>query len=582
MEGALVIGQGRFQAALLIEPKPEAKATILEEVWSLVQKANSLVPGQGRVTRDKILLCTSDKSLPRAAKGTIIRKVAERAYRHEIEALYKAKQASVPMASVSLRATFELSAIKDFVRSIIKSSSVASSDITDEQDFYAYGLDSLGTVEITSLLRAGPKSYRSSSDVSWIGARTIYENPSIKKLATVLSEFLNAGTIPTLPDCSDEISSLTKKYTPNIQPTPSDGTGIDDPNSLRLTMIGATGNLGSHLLDALLQDSRISQVYCLSRTKPSVESPKMEFHEVDYEKSTLGLKFFTIEQISRNSDMIILNAWKTDFNQSLQSFESNLRSLSDLVQTVSQSQNRPRIIFMSSAAAAARWGRVHNNRTTVPEAPLKPEFDNPSLAMGYAQSKLDGERILTQVAKLYNIPVTILRIGQIAGPSTSDSKSSWPIHEWFPTAIKTSKAIGILPQLGQIDWIPIDRFVSAFVEILHHQTTLEPFVEATYNIVNPQPIPWDSIVEPILEHFAPGAQVVSLSEWLEKVNALGSSQDGSVDIKILDFLGLYDEAITNSTLEFHTEKLKAASKTSSLSNPISKEMMKIWMNQWGS
>ena len=43
--GALVVGQGRSQAALLIEPKSGADAPNLEEdLWPLVQKSNSLVP----------------------------------------------------------------------------------------------------------------------------------------------------------------------------------------------------------------------------------------------------------------------------------------------------------------------------------------------------------------------------------------------------------------------------------------------------------------------------------------------------------------------------------------------------------
>lgn len=57
ISGAVVIGQDRFQPALLVERKEKVldRIAFLDELWLAVEKANALVPGQGRIIRSRIL-----------------------------------------------------------------------------------------------------------------------------------------------------------------------------------------------------------------------------------------------------------------------------------------------------------------------------------------------------------------------------------------------------------------------------------------------------------------------------------------------------------------------------------------------
>ena len=50
-----------------------------------VQEANELAPTFARIFREMVILTESDKPLPRAAKGNVIRKVALDAYADAIE-----------------------------------------------------------------------------------------------------------------------------------------------------------------------------------------------------------------------------------------------------------------------------------------------------------------------------------------------------------------------------------------------------------------------------------------------------------------------------------------------------------------
>ncbi len=73
---ALAVGQGRFQAALLLEPQPDTnRASLVEEVWPLVKQANLLVSGHGQLARTKVEVTNAGKPFQHAGKSTVVRKL---------------------------------------------------------------------------------------------------------------------------------------------------------------------------------------------------------------------------------------------------------------------------------------------------------------------------------------------------------------------------------------------------------------------------------------------------------------------------------------------------------------------------
>lgn len=84
------------------------------------------------------------------------------------------------------------------------------------------------------------------------------------------------------------------------------------------------------------------------------------------------------------------------------------------------------------------------------------------LEQGYGESKHVAERICLAASRTAAVPTSVFRVGQIAGPDTR--MGMWNPHEWIPTMIATSKAIGKVPlELGgwPVDWISV---VSSFLE----------------------------------------------------------------------------------------------------------------------
>ena len=71
LAGALVIGQGRVGASLLIEAKQpvqgDERTFLVDRIWPFVEEANSLVPGHGRISRSNIVI--ADRPFTRAGKG---------------------------------------------------------------------------------------------------------------------------------------------------------------------------------------------------------------------------------------------------------------------------------------------------------------------------------------------------------------------------------------------------------------------------------------------------------------------------------------------------------------------------------
>jgi hypothetical protein len=54
----------------------------------VIEEANKLVPAFSRVYKELILIASSSKPLPRASKGTVMRKAAYKEYEQEIDQVY--------------------------------------------------------------------------------------------------------------------------------------------------------------------------------------------------------------------------------------------------------------------------------------------------------------------------------------------------------------------------------------------------------------------------------------------------------------------------------------------------------------
>lgn len=73
LAGAIIIGMGRPQPALLVEPKHDVptRETLLDKILPLVEQANAMAPAPARVVRSKILIAIPKTPSPEQARAQL-------------------------------------------------------------------------------------------------------------------------------------------------------------------------------------------------------------------------------------------------------------------------------------------------------------------------------------------------------------------------------------------------------------------------------------------------------------------------------------------------------------------------------
>lgn len=97
--GALVVGKGRPKAGLLVEmkvsleglkdPYENQEEKLPDQIWDAVQAANAeCVREEAMIEKALVVLADAAKPFVRAGKGTVVRRMTERAYEDEMERMY--------------------------------------------------------------------------------------------------------------------------------------------------------------------------------------------------------------------------------------------------------------------------------------------------------------------------------------------------------------------------------------------------------------------------------------------------------------------------------------------------------------
>ncbi|RYP62047.1 hypothetical protein DL769_007472 [Monosporascus sp. CRB-8-3] len=596
LKGAFVIGNGRTQAALLVEPRAfldeNQRTKFFEELWPLIERSNPLIAGHGRIQQDKVICANPDKPFARTPKGTVIRKLSEALYHDEIEQLYSDSSPAKKTVRVGLnpivKPVYELPDVMEFARNIISSSFAVAATIPDDGDLYAYGLDSVQTLEIVSNLRRNLQD-QTSSPTAWVSPRTIYRNSTILDLSRLLKGFLDEGALPEEESelvqarIMDQIVEGYTKALPKSsgsQTTESSGTSV-------IALVGSTGYLGTHVLAALLQNPNISRIYCLNRGSDAQERQEAALHElvngaqpllqrlrymtVELGKPLLGLGQSDYDRLAAEVEVIVYNSWRLDFGLALRSFDPFLRATKDLVELSTASKSRMRIVFISSMSSVAQMAR----KTTAPEAPV-PDA-SAAFNTGYAQSKLAAERILANASRISGVHVSIIRLCQVGGP-TSGSPGAWADQPWISALLRTAKTLKSIPsKVAPIDWVPVDTAAAMLRNLV-----LEPAHGAlrVYNIYPARPRPWEHLVDVFRERHDI-AEVIPLPRWVRKLRDIVDPTPEDVGrmpaLKLLDHYGALGDGVTEISVA--TER---ADKVSKVQIPVvDNDMLRSWLQDWG-
>ncbi|KAF7192480.1 Non-canonical non-ribosomal peptide synthetase FUB8 [Pseudocercospora fuligena] len=592
VKGALVVGQGRFQTGLLIEPewslaKDIDPVDLVDQLWPLIEQANTASPQHGRVWKSKVAVAQREKPFRRTPKGSIVRQQTNALYESEIEALYSNESSDDELGILSKDA--DLASTKEWIRKAFKAKGFEiPDDAPDDADIFNYGMDSLQVMALSSTL-----SHASGNTVS---PRVIYSNPTIAGLAGYLA---GGETDAQQPSREDVMDRMVRKYTHDLS-SKQVGGNSQRPQLHTVILTGSTGSLGNHILQELLDDPSIAHIYCLNRSADAASRQQKSFEargiKADFSKVTFlaanfgqerfGLDVNIYNDLLQFVDIFVHNAWAVDFNKTLQTYEDvHVAGTRRAVDFSLQSRYNAQIVFVSSIASVGNWFATHSEDTAVPERIA--DSHSVALPQGYGESKHVAAMILAAAAEKAGVPVTIVRAGQLAG--SAESIAEWNRHEWLPSIILSSKALGILPKtLGNqdtVDWVPMDLAAKSVVELAAARSKQSEKLAITH-LVNPRTVSWSSLVPTVKtsleQERGEAVKVVSFKEWLQ---ALSSSPRTPEEIekkpglKIIDF---YEALQTEGSglPPMSTSQTQKLSKTVAQMKPIDSTLMAKWLKEW--
>ncbi|CAI7678147.1 unnamed protein product [Penicillium pancosmium] len=595
LKRAVVVGQGKFQAGIFLEPHEipnddAAVRALIDNVWPTIEQVNKQTVAHGQIAKHLVKICDPTKAIPSSAKGSLQRGAFLKLYIDEIENMYEGNDAA-GVARLSLESEDAL--MKSLHDIIITQLGVE--DIMPDADFFEAGIDSLGIINLSKILGDGLRHSGVSEDCCVVTTRVIYGNSSLRRLARNL--FVRISQSQVVADGNDGVeaaNALLKKYSiESIDSTIPDKPSPKD-NGQTIILTGSTGSLGSYLLDLLEGCDSVSKVICLNRSADGgcmkqlqsnaergllVEFPKTEFLRADLSQEMFGLDSVIYDRLLLSVDRVIHNAWPVNFNLSVESFDSSIHGVKRLADFSFHATKCVPIVFLSSVGSVDRWAEPE----PVPEALLT----NLGLAsMGYGQSKFVGDLILQQARDKLGVPSAVVRVGQISGPR--NGKGAWNKQEWLPTIISSSIRLGQLPtDLGAnsaIDWVPVEDVAMIVLEIAGI-LSCHPLSEISghFHIVNPAHAQWRDLGESVKSFYEEqGHPMVSvdMATWVKTVEATSSENGSEIPaVKLLDaYKGLIAEKPHHPG--FSTTKTRGFSKTLDRLAPVNAEMMRAWCKEW--
>ncbi|KAL2161080.1 hypothetical protein VTH06DRAFT_8793 [Thermothelomyces fergusii] len=612
VKGALVVGSGRFQPALILEPlehpqTERAAEEFLESVWPTVVKANKETAAHGQIGRQFVAVSAPDKPFPRAGKGTIQRAAAVRMYRDEIDRLYERADGVASSAAPAL----DLESAESLARSIadLFETWLRAPRLEPDTDFFAAGIDSMQVINASRLLRAGLEAGGVRVDSASLATRAIYGHPTARRLAEYLfSVATRKGGDATAGEheAHEEherhaMAAILEKYTRDMpRPLPPGAAKPAPADEGQVVVItGTTGTLGAYLLDIASRSPRVRRVVCLNRSDDAearqrrasadrglrTDFSKAEFLRADLSRHDLGLGRAAYERLLGEADRVVHNQWPVNFNMPVESFEPHVRGVRHLADFSCRAAKRVPVVFVSSIATVNGWREPR----PVPERSLR----DPAIAVGgYGRSKLVSSLILERASEVSGVPVEILRVGQVAGPS--GEKGAWNRQEWLPSIVASSLHLGLLPDslghMSTVDWTPVEG-IASFVLEAAGVTCPVPLEEMHGYLhgVNPATTEWKPLADAVREFYGGRIRrLVPLEEWVDALERSQAARAGEEDIsrnpavKLLDTYKAWVAAAREGRryVAMGTARTTARSRTMREMGPVTPELMKHWCRQW--
>lgn len=315
VHAACLVGAGRFQVALLVQPMEgleQAKEAVVAGIWSAVEEQNLSLPGFAKIHRPLVLVV--NRPFVWTPKGTLSRNATNIEFAADINQLYEEAQRATSLES---DVQLDLSNIEYTQQSLLELVQAMSqiSSVGLDQDFFHIGLDSLMVQSLQTRIQ------EAIGDVFQLTSRIIYENPNVQRLSLAIWNQLQdpQHSQSRGNNLLRDSRRLLSQYS-TAEPSTAAPCAKTQACTRSVILTGSTGYIGSYLLDNLVNDASVTQVWCLNRSDDAAERQeasakskglscdwkgKVTFLTAAYHKPQLGLSGEIYETLLQSVDCIL-------------------------------------------------------------------------------------------------------------------------------------------------------------------------------------------------------------------------------------------------------------------------------------
>jgi len=518
----------------------------LDAVWPAVEAANAAAETFSRIPKDLVVIQGPEVVYPKTDKGTFIRAQVYQRFAEDIVQAYQRFEAgAVAGGGLKLNvADLEVWLLRKFRQDLrIPLPSI-------DADIFSAGVDSLLT---TRLWRAIKKELDLGIGGPTLSQNVVYEKGTIRALAAHLHQ-LRSGGATTGDENENELGvmrDLIEKYSTFTHHFPTS----QSPSTKQVVIVtGATGGLGAFILAELLKNETVAEVWALvrapgqasagARVMASLASRQISLSNnqlsrlktlpCDLSQPNLGLDHHDLERLLSTATTIVHSAWAVNFNIGVRSFEEqHIRGTHNLLNFCLRSRlaKPAKFCFCSSVSTTSNTPKP----AVIPEAAIE-ELSH-AQAAGYGRSKLVTEHIVRNAMRRTNMHARVLRIGQLSGDSAN---AIWNETEAVALMVRSALTVGALPALDErVSWLPVDNCAKAVVDLALAENQSEvdgEDAELVYHLLNPSTFDWKDLLSALQKRTdLRGFEVVSPSEWVQRLEQSEQDPEKNPSIKLVDF-----------------------------------------------
>lgn len=383
-----------------------------------------------------------------------------------------------------------------------------------------------------------------------VSLRQFFEVPTIAGIADAIALASRSDSIYTSPQ--EEIIDLNAEaiLEPAISAENLTVEWSKEPSQILLT--GATGFLGTHLLNDLLKQTQ-AKIYCLVRAsnlEQGIEKLQKSLGRYllnnqpigkriipilgDLSQPFLGLTSTEFYTLASEIDVIYHNGASTNLVYPYSALKAvNVLSTQEVLRLACITKAKP-VHFVSTIGVFC--SHTYDRASVIREQDELP--DSESLSEGYDRSKWVAEK-LAMTAYSRGLPVYIYRPGFISGDSQTGVGNT---ADLLRRMLKGCIQMGKTPDLDiMVDMTPVD-YVSQAIVYLSKQKEL---AGKAFHLVNPHPIPWNQLCD-FIRSFGYSLDRISYKQWYLELLKL---DENSPENALHPLVSLFsDEAVSLQTI----------------------------------